>query len=129
MRSFARASVLAILAMLLFVTGMAFAYGHGSHGSSVDVVIGAAVWGPWYYPGPYYYPNYYPYYEPYYPYYYSPEVAEPPTYIEPDQPMQQSTPSGVWYYCPGSSTYYPYVTECPGGWQAVPAQPSSEQER
>ncbi len=129
MKSFGQPLILAILAMPLLVTGMAFADGHSSHGSNVDVVIGGPVWDPWYYPGPYYYPYYYPYYEPYYPYYNSPEVAEPPTYIEPDQPVQPSTPSDVWYYCPGSKIYYPYVGECPGGWQAVPAQPSSEQER
>ena len=35
----------------------------------------------------------------------------------------QNLPS-VWYYCEGSKTYYPYVSECPGGWKTVPATPS-----
>jgi len=80
-------------------------------------VIGGPIWGtPWYYPY-------------YYPYYYSPTVAvpsTPPAYIERSQAEPSSIPSGVWYYCPESSSYYPYVKECPGGWQTVPAQPPSE---
>jgi hypothetical protein len=24
-----------------------------------------------------------------------------------------------WYYCAPLATYYPYVQDCPGGWQAV----------
>jgi len=30
---------------------------------------------------------------------------------------------GEWYYCADSKSYYPYVRECPAGWQRVPAQP------
>jgi hypothetical protein len=102
----------------------------------VGVVIGGAFWGsPWYYPS-YYYPYYpyypYPYYPYYSPYYYAPTVevpSSPPVYIERSQPGTSSAPSGVWYYCPDSKTYYPYVKECPGGWQTVPAEPPSEQGR
>ena len=46
-----------------------------------------------------------------YPYYYAPPPA-PPVY------MQQPDPH-YWYYCPSSATYYPYVKECPGGWQRI----------
>jgi hypothetical protein len=28
-----------------------------------------------------------------------------------------------WYYCPAYQTYYPYVQDCPDGWQAVAPQP------
>jgi hypothetical protein len=28
-----------------------------------------------------------------------------------------------WFYCPAAGAYYPYIAECAGGWQRVPAQP------
>jgi hypothetical protein len=57
------------------------------------------------YPRPYYAPA---------PIYYTPPVyQEREPYINPD-------PSGqYWYYCPVAGAYYPYVGECPGGWQRV----------
>jgi hypothetical protein len=95
-------------------------------------VIGWPYWDPfWSYPYPYYYPGYYPYYYPnYYPY--APEVtvpSEPQEYIERPRQERPSAPSGLWYYCPDSKAYYPYVRECPKGWQTVPAQPPSGTER
>jgi hypothetical protein len=42
-------------------------------------------------------------------------------------PAQTSAPqpsaSATWYYCESSKTYYPYVSQCPEGWRAVPATP------
>jgi Ni/Co efflux regulator RcnB len=32
-------------------------------------------------------------------------------------------PAPTWYYCASSRAYYPNVTQCPEGWQAVPATP------
>jgi hypothetical protein len=127
MKSFRPKLVLVALAIILFVSSTVSAGGYyrggghyrGHHRGGVDVVIGGAFWGPsWYYPMPYYYPYYYPEY-------YSPVItvpSSPPVYIERD-PVEESAPSGIWYYCPESKTYYPYVKECPGGWQTVPAQP------
>ncbi len=95
-------------------------YYRGYYGSGFNVWLG----GPWWY-YPYYYPYSYPYY-PYYPYYYPPAVSvptEPQTYIEKQQREGTSAPAAVWYFCPDSKSYYPYVKECPGGWQTVPAQP------
>jgi len=111
-------------------------YQGGYYRGNVGVVIGGPFWGsPWYNQS-YYYPPYQPYYyPPYQPYnypYYAPTVevpAEPPVYIERYQSKPSSTPSGVWYYCSDSKAYYPYVKECPGGWQIVPAEPPSEQAR
>jgi hypothetical protein len=132
MRSVKPALILALLLMILFASGMASAggrHGGGHHGGSrVGVVIGGPFWGsPWYYPS--YYPYYYPYPYPYsYPYYYPPAVAvpsTPPTYIERARPEPSSDPFNLWFYCPGSKTYYPYVKECPGGWETVPAKPPS----
>lgn len=137
MRSVKPALILALFLMILFIGSMASAngrhWGRGHHSGSrvgVGVVIGGPVWGPsWNYP--HYYP-YYPYYPYYYPYYYPPAVvvpSTPPTYIERSEPEPSSTTPGVWYYCPDSKTYYPYVKECPGGWQTVPAQPPPEPAR
>ena len=75
---------------------------------------GGPFWGPpwWYYPPAYYYP---------------PVVVQqqPVTYIE----QGSSNPparaeSGWWYYCDASKGYYPYVKECPSGWQRVPPAPT-----
>ena len=106
-----------VVATVLLVTagvGSAWAdrgYGHGR--AHFGVFIGAP-FSPWYYPPPYYY---------------SPPVIierAPQVYIEqapamPPPPAQ----SNYWYYCEASRTYYPYVNECPGGWQRVVPQPSA----
>jgi hypothetical protein len=121
------------LISLLFLLGSATSVavmaggGHGGHAHGhVGVFIGAPLWGPWWSPG-YYYP---PYYSPYYyppPYGgYPPAAASPPTYVERGDdaqsvPQDQAPPA--WYYCPESKAYYPYVKECPGGWQQVAPQP------
>jgi len=62
-------------------------------------------WG-WWYPPPYYY--YYPVAIP----------VEPVTYIE--QADAAIEPGRWWYYCESSTSYYPYVKECPTGWERVP---------
>lgn len=95
----------------------AFAHGRARFG----VFIGGPIWGPsWYYPYPPSY--YYPYPSPYY-YPYPPAASSPPTYIEKgDEGPEESS---YWYYCPESKAYYPYVKECPGGWQRVSPQPPS----
>jgi hypothetical protein len=46
-------------------------------------------------------------------------------YISPPQPMvlaAQPQPA-VWYYCEASAKYFPYVQECPTGWQTQAATP------
>jgi hypothetical protein len=52
--------------------------------------------------------------------------SAPPVYAE--QGVAQAPPAQAqadWYYCAAANAYYPYVAECPAGWQRVPAQPSS----
>jgi hypothetical protein len=97
-------------------------HGGGGHGHFVvGIGIGAPYWG-WgygygypYYPG-YYYPPAYAY--PAYP-------AQPTTYIQQDAPPAPAAPQqGYWYYCGDAQAYYPYVKECPGGWQRVSPQPA-----
>jgi hypothetical protein len=87
--------------------------------------------------GFYFGPGYYappPYYYGYGPSYYGPPVVvsppAPPVYIEqtpaPLAAPQQAAPAPAssWYYCADSRSYYPYVKECPGGWQQVAPAPS-----
>ncbi len=86
--------------------------------------------GPLYWPGPYYsspyYNSYPPYYSPY-SYYYPPVVAAPPVYVEQggSQAVPPAPQNNWWYYCADARAYYPYVRECPAGWQRVAPQPPS----
>lgn len=114
-------------------------HGYGGHyrvGTRVGVFIGAPVFGfgfPSYGYSPYGYAGYAGYGYPRYgfaPYgYYGPATtvitqAAPPVYIE-----QGSTSAigpaadGYWYYCNNPDGYYPYVRQCPNGWQQVSSQP------
>jgi hypothetical protein len=121
-----------LAAMLILAGGMASvpalaAGGHGHGGfrgghARFGVVIGAPLFWPGYY-SPYYSPYYPPYYS--YPSYYSDPgyAAAPAQYVE--APAAQPAPASqaYWYYCAGSKAYYPYVQQCPGGWQRVAPQP------
>ncbi len=96
----------------LFASGAALAQWHHHGRVGIGIQFGAP-WPGYYYPPAYYYP---------------PVVAvpaQPPVYIE--QPQVYSPPAAVvqgdWYYCGDSRAYYPYVRDCPGGWQRVPSQP------
>jgi len=103
--------------------GHAGYYGHGYYSRGYPTVGfgiylgGPAWWGPrYYYPPPYYY---YP----------PPAVvtvpASPPVYIERGdaQAAPEQGATNWWYYCANPSGYYPYVRQCPGGWQRVSPQP------
>ena len=65
------------------------------------------------------------------PYYYAPPVyyAPPPVYYAPAPapvPAQQTAAPAAeswWYYCASAKGYYPYVRDCPGGWQRVSPTP------
>lgn len=109
-----KAQKLLLSFLILALAGMGSALAHGGRGS-VGVYFGPT-WGPWVYPPPFYY---------------EPRVivvrpSPPPVYIEqyeaPAQPA--ATDQQYWYYCRGAKGYYPYVSECPGGWQKVLPQPA-----
>lgn len=123
-----------MLLAVIFVSETAYAdrpHRHGGHAGHGHVGIGFYFGAPYSYP---YYPfPYYPY--PYYPYsYYPPPVVvapapeQPPVYIEqaPSATQQADPESYYWYYCEKSEGYYPYVKECPGGWQKVAPTPPSQ---
>ena len=119
-----RLNAVLILALALLgavVSTSAPAAHYGGH-ARFGVYLGPGYW----YPPPYY--TYPPYYSPYY---YPPVAAPaaPPTYVEqgvaPPVQAAPAQPQGYWYYCDGSKAYYPYVKECPGGWQRVAPQPAN----
>lgn len=100
-----------LLALLLAGVGGAWARGGHVHGH-VGVYFGP-VWGPWWYPPPYYS---------------QPQVIvvpPPPVYIEQQDTSADPAAAGqqYWYYCKSAKGYYPYVKECPNGWQKVLPQP------
>jgi hypothetical protein len=103
----------------LVALGLVISTNASAHRPRVGVYIDA--WPGYYGPPPYgYYPPY-----PYYP----PVVAvpsAPPTYVE--QGEEQTPPAqspNYWYYCEKPQGYYPYVRQCPGGWQKVSPQPTA----
>ena len=67
---------------------------HHHHHGGTRVFVGTSfVSWPRAYTGMYYGPGYY-----------APAVA---------------APMGYWYYCAAAAAYYPYVQNCPGGWELV----------
>lgn len=113
-----------LLLVVIFASGSAYAdrpRGHAGHSTHSRVGIGL------YFGLPYAYP-YYPF--PYYPYsYYPPPVvvapSQAPVYIEqsPSTTEQGSVEGYYWNYCEKSENYYPYVKECPDGWQKISPTP------
>ena len=121
-----------MLVAVVSMSGTALAdRGHGGHGGG----HGGGHFGFGLYLGAPFYPySYYPYPYPYaYPYgYYPPTVvtpAQPPVYIEQGTPQEapQQAPAEsdnyYWYHCDKPDGYYPYIKQCPGGWQKVAPTP------
>lgn len=130
-------AALALVAMagLFTIAPVAAQAGHGGWAVSVGGGYGGgwrpAAYGPGWGPGwrgGYYGPGYgYPYAGGYYS---APVVyAAPPVvaYVAPQQPMVLAAQpqAAIWYYCQASGQYFPYVQNCPSGWQTQPAMPPS----
>jgi hypothetical protein len=110
------------LVLALFVVGSAVAESADARGRArvgVGLYFGVPLAGWGWYGSPYY--PYYPYY-PSYPVY---VPAQPTTYIQQEAVQPSPAAQGYWYYCGEARAYYPYVKECPGGWQRVAPQPSN----
>jgi hypothetical protein len=54
-----------------------------------------------------------------------PVIIQPPPVYVPPAPVYVAPPAvaPTWWYCPNPPGYYPYIAQCPGGWQPVPATP------
>ena len=103
---------LALVAVLLAVASAStFAHGRGRVTLGLHFGVPLGWYQPWYYAPPpvYYYP--------------SPAITPPAptTYVERSDVVPEGTAS--WYFCRESNGYYPYVKQCPGGWERVPARP------
>jgi hypothetical protein len=88
-------------------------HGGGFHGGGV-IIDSPLFWWPSYYAYPYDYS------------YFDTLPASPAVYLEQpvDAPGGPPPPdTNYWYYCADSQAYYPYVSECPSGWQRVAPQP------
>lgn len=126
-----------LLASSLLFTSQAWAHGyrhggprgsvvvatHVGHGGGFRHVHGRGRVGVYFGLGV---PLFWPYYHPY-PYYAYPPYARetiiydsPPAYTAPVE-----APPAYWYFCREANGYYPYVSQCPGGWEKVPATPPS----
>lgn len=57
------------------------------------------------------------------PYYVQPAPVYAPSYVPVYAPVMASPSPQSWYFCAAANAYYPYVSSCPSGWQAVPATP------
>lgn len=120
-------SSMTIAALALITAGGPALAERGGHSRGRAHVGVGIYWGPPVFGYPYPYPYAFPY--PYYPEYYPPAViavpSEPPQYME--QGDTSATPQApepsYWYHCARPAGYYPYVKNCPGGWQKVPAEP------
>ena len=121
-----------ILALLLLgVGGIGNAWADHGH-VRFGVMIGPYWGAPWHYPPPaYYYPPYYAYppvvVQPQAPQVYIEQPAAPAVAPIPAPPVAAApAPVNYWYYCAAAKGYYPYVRECPGGWQKVLPQPTGQ---
>ncbi len=121
--------ILLMWVALGFYSGSSWARGGGHdhrHGYSHRHDYGRGRFGLYlgipYYPYPYYD---FPYRYPYYPPTVITVPATPPVYIQQSPPAdeQQDDASGYWHYCTNPEGYYPYIKECPGGWQLVEPTP------
>jgi hypothetical protein len=109
-----------VLMLSCFIAGNAWAGPRGwpyHHHPRSSVQLGVHIGVPLGYPPPVYWP-----------YVYAPPVVpivvvpQPPVYVE--QPRTPLLEPGYWYYCHEAQAYYPYVKQCPGGWQQIAPQPA-----
>lgn len=94
--------------------GGGWSHGGGFHGGVSHARVGIYLGAPLVWPG-----------------YYAPRAYYPPVMLAPVAPtayIEQASPqasSNWWYYCGESQAYYPYVSQCAGGWERVAPQPAS----
>lgn len=59
-------------------------------------------------------------------FYPQPVYPYPDPYVPGDIGYDSAEPGSYWYYCQSAGQYYPYVTYCPEGWQAVAPEDEDE---
>lgn len=52
--------------------------------------------------------------------------ASPQTYIQHDISPAPQPQTSYWHYCRNPEGYYPYVRDCPGGWEKISPQPPAQ---
>ncbi|MDR2000724.1 MAG: hypothetical protein LBP94_04230 [Zoogloeaceae bacterium] len=101
--------VVVALALMVGCAGAwARGHGHGHGGARLGVYVGG-FWGPWWGPSAYYYNP--------------PVVVQQPIQIEAPAAIQAAPTETYWYFCRSANAYYPYVKNCPGGWERVSPTP------
>ena len=101
-----------LLVALALMAACASAWaGHGH--ARIGVYLGP-VWGPWWGPPAYYYN------------YSAPIVVERPVYVETPPVVQAAPAASYWYFCRSANAYYPYVKDCPSGWERVSPRPAGQ---
>ena len=111
-----RTGKLFLLVLLIGFAGASQAGPRGHHGGHAYFGFSfSPYWGPWYSAPPVYYQPPVVVEVPARPAFYQTAPAVAPTVVAP--------PANYWYYCEPAQAYYPYVKQCPSGWQKVPAQP------
>lgn len=122
-----RTKAILTLSLVLGIAGVLVSEAAFAHGRRARIHFGFTFGAPLYwhswYPGPHYYS---PYYHPPAPVVIAP--APRPVYVERERveeaPVRQDSASW-WYYCRDANAYYPYVKQCPAGWERVAPQPPS----
>jgi len=57
-------------------------------------------------------------------------IPDTPVFIERSWAESEApAPQVWWYWCTDARAYYPYVKECPGGWQRVAPQTAVPSDR
>ena len=116
----------------ILFAGIAAAIAAVAVSGSAEAAWRGGFWGPRVFIGPTFgFGVYAPYWVPPPVYYAPPPVVVQQGYAAP--PAQQApaamappAASGNWYYCNNPQGYYPYVRQCNGQWQTVPANPDGD---
>jgi hypothetical protein len=101
-----------LVVALALMAGCASAWADRGH-ARIGVYLGP-IWGPWgYYPPPVYY---------------SPPIVveRSPVYVETPPVVQAAPAISYWYFCRPANAYYPYVKDCPSGWERVSPSPAGQ---
>jgi hypothetical protein len=103
-----------LLVALALMAGCAGAWADHGHGHGHVGIYFGPIWGPWWGPPAYYYN------------YSAPVVVERPVYVETPPVVQAAPTISYWYFCRAANAYYPYVKDCPAGWERVAAKPAGQ---